>query len=332
MKRYIVLFPLLILLSINLIAQDRVKPKEGFYINWNTSVTQKEVKPSIPISAEEAKVINCYYVTFDAQHRMASVQYFLSGKPSNKGNYGAFELRRTYSKKGMQDSFYNTEGTAITNSSGVGRNKYYFNTDGFWVKKEFYNLDNKQVESDGVASIELTRNKNHEVATWIRYNLKRDTIPFYNKLKKTHIRFDSQGQLAFMQNRDSEGNLENGEMGVAEVAYKYDEHGMLLSKEFRNENHHPIMHPTLKYSRIEYRDFNKYGFSRRFYCIDENGYPMEMGVIEYNENMSRKTKTYFDRYGEAANCPFGFSNAVYHYNDKGEFVKEVRFNLAGEEQ
>ncbi len=307
------------------------KAKEGFYIKWNIDVTHKRVKPSIPITEEEAKTINCYYVKFDKKDRLTSVQYFLSGQPSNKGNYGAFELRRTYNKKGMKDMFYDTNGKSVLNSSGAGMNKYSFDKNGFWIKKEAFDLNNKPVEVDGVAITELTRNENNEIKTWIRYDIDLDTVPFYNKLKKTHILFDEKGQLAYMQNHGETGNLKNGEMGVAEVSYKYDDNGILLSKEFRDENKKPIMHPTLKFSRIEYREFNKYGFPKRFYCIDEKGYPMETGIIEYNENMTRKKKTYFNRYGEIIECAFGFAYAIYHYNEKGEFIKESRFNLAGEE-
>ena len=314
------------------IATSKVKTLDGFYIKWNIDLTQKKIKPSIPISIEEAKVVNCYYVKFDDQNRMTSVKFFLSGKPSNHGSYGAFELNRVYEKDMIIESFKNTEGQPVLSATGIGQNKYYLNKNGFWLKKEYYDLNNKMVEASEVAIVELTRNENNEVESWIRYNLSGDTIPFYNKLKKTFISFDEKGQLEFMQNRDNNGSLENGEMGVAEVAYQYNQNGSLLSKEFRNEDKLPIFHPTLKYSRIEYREFNKYDLPKRFYCIDENGYPMEYGIIEYNDNMTRKKKVYYNPEGVVADCAYGFSHVFYRYNDQGELLVEEKYNLKGERQ
>ena len=312
------------------IATSKLKTADGFYINWNIDRTQKKVKPSLPISAEEAKTVNCYYVKFDDENRMTSVKYFLSGKPSNDSNYGAFELQRSYNDNRMEDRFKNTEGKETATSSGKGLNKYHLNNNGFWILKEHFDLKGNRIESDGVASVELTRNHKDEVESWTRLDLKKDTVEFYNKLKKTYIIVDDYGQIAFMQNRKENGNLINGPMGVAEVAYNYDDNGSQLSKEFRNENSKPIMHPTLFYSRLEFRDFNKYGFPKRQFKFDEKGHYMESAEIEYNPNMTRKTITYYDKKGNLTENAYGFANSIYLYNDLGELIKEKRYNLAGQ--
>ena len=85
------------------------------------------------------------------------------------------------------------------------------------------------------------------------------------------------------------------------------------------------------YSRLEFREFNKYGLPKRFYSIDEKGYPIGHGVIEYNSNMTRKNLTFYNRYSEPAEAFSGYAQIVYQYNDQGEFVKAKLFNLAGEE-
>lgn len=312
-------------------ATSKLKTKDGFYINWNIDRTQKEIKPSLPISLEEARVISCYFVKYDEQNRVTSVKYFSSGKPSNYGSYGAFEMNRIYGGKITQVRFKNTEGQAVLNASGAGVIKYYLDKTGHWMRKEYFDLNNKMIEADGVSKIEVTRNNDNELTSWIRYNLKQDTIPYFNGIKKTHYLFDEQGQIAFSQNLDSNGNLKNGPLGVAEVAYSFDENGTLLSREFRDENHNPIMHPTARYSRVEYREFNKYGIPKRFYSMDEKGYPIRYGILEYNRNMTIKKKTYYNRQGEIAESEEGFAYTIYIYNDQGKLVKEKRLNLAGEE-
>lgn len=312
-------------------ATSKLKTRDGFYVNWNIDRTQREIKPSLPISVEEAQTINCYYVKFDDQNRVTSVKYFLSGKPSNHGSFGAFELNRVYQDKTILVSFKNTEGQSVLNASGTGVVKYHLNESGHWMSKEYFDLNDKMIEADGIAKVEVTRNNNHELTSWIRFDLKKDTIPYFNGIKKTHYVFDEQGQTAFTQNLDARGNLKNGPQGVAEVAYSFDENGILLSREFRDENHKPIMHPTAGYSRVEYREFNKYGVPKRFYSMDENGYPIRYGILEYNRNMTIKKKTYYNRQGEIAESEAGFAYTIYLYDDQGKFIREKHLNLAGEE-
>lgn len=312
-------------------ATSKLKTRDGFYINWNIDRTQKVIKPSLPISVEEAQTISCYFVKFDDQNRVTSVKYFSSGKPSNDGSYGAFELNRVYKDKITHVTFKNTEGQAVLNTSGTGVIKYHLNETGHWMRKEYFDLNDKMIEANGVAKIEVTRNNKNELNSWISYNLKKDTVANTNGIKKTYYVFDEQGQTAFIQNLDTNGNLKNGSLGVAELAYSHDENGTLLSREFRDENHNRVMHPTVNYSRVEYREFNKYGFPKRFYTIDEKGYPIEHGIIEYNENMSRKKITYYNRQSEPTESDEGYAYIIYQYNYQGEFVKAKRFNLAGEE-
>lgn len=313
------------------ITTSKMKTRDGFYINWNIDSTQKGIKPSLPISAEEAKIVNCYYVKFDEQGRVTSVKYFLSGKPSNDSGFGAFELNRIYEGKIIQVRFKNTEGQSVLNTSGAGVIKYHLNEAGYWMRKEYFDLNDKMIESGGVATIEVTRNNNQELASRIGYDLKKDTVPYFNGIKKTHYVFNEQGQTAFAQNLDANGHLKNGPQGVAQVAYSIDENGTLLSREFRDENHKPISHPQVFYSRVEYREFNKYGFPKRFYSLDEKGHIIIYGIMEYNSNMTMKKKTFHNSQGEPTESSDGYAYAIYQYNEQGEFVKEKRFNLAGEE-
>ena len=217
------------------------------------------------------------------------------------------------------------------NTSGTGVINYYLNETGYWIRKEYFDLNDKMIEADGVAKIEVTRNSNNELTSRIGYDLKGEIVPYFNGLKRTHYLFNEQGQTAFAQNLDANGNLKNGPQGVAEVAYSIDENGTLLSREFRDENHKPILHPQVFYSRLEYREFNKYCFPKRFYSLDEYGHIIIYGIMEYNSNMTMKKKTFYNRQGEPTESSSGYAYAIYQYNDQGEFVKEKRFNLAGEE-
>ena len=76
--------------------------------------TEQRVKPSIPISKEEAKTINCYLLKFNDYHRLASVQYYFSGNASNYGDYGAFEMLRQYKPNQIIERYKNKKGEYLT--------------------------------------------------------------------------------------------------------------------------------------------------------------------------------------------------------------------------
>lgn len=73
---------------------------DGFYMNWNRDHTGRTIKPMIPVSDEDAKIVNCYYVEFDENKKFISVKYFNSGNPSKYSNYGSHELLREYTDIG----------------------------------------------------------------------------------------------------------------------------------------------------------------------------------------------------------------------------------------
>ena len=65
---------------------------DGYYMDWNRDHTGRTIKPMIPLSEQDSKIVNCYYVEFDEQKRFKSVKYFFSGKASEYSNFGAHEM------------------------------------------------------------------------------------------------------------------------------------------------------------------------------------------------------------------------------------------------
>ena len=76
----------ILILSLLINNLSLAQSKTGFYMDWNIDHSERTVIPSIKIDESEAKVVNCYWVEFDAEGRLTSVKYYFSGNPSDYGN------------------------------------------------------------------------------------------------------------------------------------------------------------------------------------------------------------------------------------------------------
>ena len=176
----------------------------GYYINWDINHAETSVRPSIPISKEEANTINCYLVEFDNKNRLMKVKYYFSGKPSNYSNFGAFELVREYHSGYFTEKYKNTVGEFVENSSKAHEIKYDLNSDGYWIKKENSN-NNGELLPEGIAFSRVTRNENNEIATEIQFSAKGDTIPDGNGFKIVHFLYNKDGLTLHRQNKNGKG-------------------------------------------------------------------------------------------------------------------------------
>ncbi|WP_157491226.1 hypothetical protein [Flammeovirga sp. SJP92] len=324
MKIKNLLFLLIFLLPFVTYAQE----KSGYYINWDMNHAETSVKPSIPISNEEAKTINCYYVEFDNDNRLVSVKYYFSGQPSNHSNFGAFELVREYHSDYVIEKYKNTEGKWVENSSKIHEKKYYLNSDGYWIKKENYH--NGKLLPEGVAFSKVTRNEKNEMATEIQFSAQGDTIPDGNGFKIVHFLYNKDGLTLYRQNRDEKGKIINGSQGYATVIFQFDQNGMFFEEQFLDENNDLFLHPRFDLAKINWRAFNKYGKPSRIYYMDGLGYPHEKrayGVIEYRLNMTRESITYYDRYGERTTDGNGVGKSIYNYDTNGKYLGKTDFDL-----
>lgn len=305
----------------------------GYYMNWNRDHTGRTIKPMIPISKEEAKIVNCYYVEFDEQTRFKKVKYFIAGKPSADSNFGSHELVRVYNDTGYEDVFNDIDGNSSVNLSGVKRYQYTLDQDGYWIEIRNLDEDDQLIEENGVAIVKVKRDYQNRILTEVHLNLANDTIPDPNDFKIVHFTYDRNGYMTSRQNRDSEGRLKNGKHGYAKVLFQFDHNGMFYGEAFLDANLGLVTHPSIGYAKIDFRDFNKFGKSARQYYSDENGYPCAdicMGKLTYNDNMSRKELSFYDRVGEQAENNKGVAKIIYEYDANGKFLGRKYLNVKNE--
>ncbi len=307
--------------------------ESGYYMNWNSDHTNRTVKPTIKLTEDEIKSINCYKVTFDNDERLKTVEYFVAGKKSSNSNFGAHILERKYYDNYFEEIFKNKKQERIINANGIWLHKYLLNESGFWVRKENYDNEGKLVNHYGVAIYKVDRDYQNRRLTEIRFNSNLDTIPDPNGFKVTHFTYNKDGFISSRQNRNEEGILENGKYGYAKVIFHMDQNGQFYGEEFINSHGKLANSSSLGYAKVDMRDFNEYGKNKRFYFTDESGYPSKekaMGVVTYHKNMSRNEVLYYDRYGKQTKDEKVRVKSKYIYDENGEYIKRENYNYKGE--
>lgn len=297
-------------------------------MHWDIDHTERTVKPSIEITEEESKVVNCYLVNFDEQMNLISVKFYFSGQASDYGNYGAHEMVRTYHQGYIEESYKNISGEIISNSSDISKRVYTLNKNGYWVKKE--NYMGESLDTIGVAKSIVTRNSKQEIATEVQYNIEGDTIPDGNGFKIVHFDYNEDGLTLYRQNRTRSGKVINGTQNYATVIFQFDQNGNFFEEQFLDEKGKLFLHPRFDLAKINWRGFNKYGKPSVIYYIDENGYPHSdkaSSRIFYRPNMTRERIVYYDRIGEKTEDRNGIASSTYNYDSNGKYLGRSNYDL-----
>mgnify|MGYP001056783162 FL=1 len=328
MYRTVLLWVTLLLGCSHLYAQN----KSGYYLKWDIDHTDRRVKPSISISAQEAQSINCYYVKFNSKNQCQSVQYYYQGKPSVYGNFGAHQLTRIYFKDSFVETYQDTQGKPVTNRQGVYRTVFSLDQKGFWNKKQFFNQRKQPIEVGGVAERQMIRDRQNRAIIEIQLNLKGDTIPDGNGFKQPHFAFTEDGLALYRQNRNPQGQLINETKGYAVVNFLFDENGNFVDEDFRDAEGKLFVRAHSDYARINFREFNRYGKPARIYFLDALGRPLKTrayGVITYYPDMNRKSITYYDYQGRKSANLQGVSTIEYQYAPDGRFIGKINYDTQG---
>lgn len=309
----------------------KAQHKSGYYINWNADHTERAVKPTIPVSETDAKLVGCYYVKFNNEGKFISASYFFGGKPSPHSNFGAHRIVRIYQKGKFTERFKNAQGQQVTNSSKVFEQVYSLNAKGFWTKRETFDKKGKKLEIRGVATLKLKRDAQNRGILETQYNLKGELVPDINGFDYPYFAFSKDGMALYRQNRDKNGKMVNGKKGYAMVRFWFDENGNFINEDFRSADG-KLFTNRAGYAQINFRELNKYGKPRRVYFMDAQGRPRKgktFAVITYRPNMTRESVTYYNERGEKTEDKRGIASSVFKYDARGKYLSRENYNLAG---
>jgi len=211
---------------------------------------------------------------------------------------------------------------------------YSLNNNGFWVKKENYDIKDQLVEEAGVARVEVKRDEEGRLLSEIQYNIGGIVIPDGNGFSHVHFKYNVDGLTTYRENRNDKGQLVNGKFGYSTVYFQFDKKGNFFEEEFRDYVGNLFMHPRFDLAKINFRGLNKYGKPSRIYYMDENGYPHKeraYAKIKHRENMTRESIVYFDNVGNKTTDKHGVAKSIYIYNKEGKYTGKKNYDAKGNE-
>ena len=306
---------------------------DAYYMVRNKNHSGTEIAPAIALNDDEAKQVNCYWVSFDSLGFLSTVNYFYAGQASNSGDYGAHEMERIYQEGSYLERFKDVDGNYTLSRSGIWERKYYCDDAGFWTRREDYD-ETGALLKEGPAVCLVQRNADHEIEVEINLNAAGDTLRDGNGFKLIHFEYNDDGLATLRENRDLQGKVINGDQGYSTVVFRFDHNGQFFEEAFKSEHGELFLHPRFDLAMINWRAFNKYGKARRIYYMDEKAYPhatRAYAEVYYRKNMSREKLVYFDREGFETTDRNGVAQVIYNYDSSGSFIGLSRLDLEGKE-
>ena len=292
-----------------------------------------------PLTADEAKTINNYKITFNENGQIASVEYNRNNVLLDYSSMGAAKITYTYEGNLQVKRFFDEKGVS-TKNGGVSIFEYTLDENGMRVAMRFLDETGAPIEN---------RNKIHNYV-WtklpdgmikeVRYNLAEEAVimnpfcPFY----ELRFSYDANGYVTRMANYDNDTlyncTAENcGDIGVSYFQFANSEHGDLISFS---------VHNTVGQLSNLY-----WGWAKRVNAVDANGYVTETSMFdmddeflggkgipvtqsEYDEHGAIIKRISMDKDKNVINDPNnGVAITEYKYDETGKRIETLRYDKDG---
>ncbi|MBL7472041.1 hypothetical protein [Robertkochia sediminum] len=282
-----------------------------------------EFKGRGQITGEETVRLSHYEFTYGPQGELRSIRFFEENEPGNNSYYGTHEVRYTYGTGQRVRTYYDANGNKATTYrhyySGGNIHKEVFTTDdGDRTSLVFLDTLGDQVATGmGTYRMEFQRcNERH----FIQEQFKKDGTPniltTYFPLYRTEIRTNESGFLRSIVNLDKNGAVAKSEQaGYARVVFDFDAYGNELGWSF-----HGIDNNLSDRKAAFDMDF---GFAKVVYEFQwkDKKLGLHHGFKEF----------YYDEQNEPVENNRGVHRIAYVYDDHGNFLRSVAYDLGGRE-
>jgi YD repeat-containing protein len=313
------------------------KSEVGYYRGLQFSETPYDTEKGVhPLTADDAKTINNYKLSYDGTGRLVSVEFNRNNVPLSYSSMGAAKVTYEYKDNKQIKRFFNKDNEQIE-SAGVYTAEYTLDEKGNRIGLKFFGKDGSPVEN---------RNKIH---SWVwnilpdgmvqekRYNLANVEVvmnpfcPFY----ELRFSYNEKGYMTRMANYMGDTlyncTAENcGDIGVSYFKFTPNDQGDVLKFEVFNV--------------IGQMSNLYWGWSKNERKFDENGYVLEVAYFDQdNEYLAGKnvpvTQTTYDKYGavievksldkdrKLINDPNnGVAITEYKYDEAGNRTETLKFD------
>lgn len=341
MKLYRLLLFAIVLVGLN---SCNPKPKQSAdeqNVSYFRSIQFSETpwdqeKGTHPLTADEAKTINNYKITYNEKKQLVSVEYNRNDNLLGYSSFGAAKITYTYEGNKQLKRFFDEKNVA-TKNGGASTFEYTLDASGMRVAMRFLDENGAPVEN---------RNKIHNYK-WVkhpdgliqenRFNLAGTEVVMNEFCPFFELRFsyDEKGYETRVANfkGDTLSNCtaENcGDIGVSYFQLDNNEFGDVVSFTVHNA--------TGQLSNLYW------GWAKRISVLDKNGYNLEttqfdqdneylggknvpITTSEYDEHGALIKQTSMDKDKNIVNNPAnGVAITVYKYDAEGRRIETLKYD------
>jgi len=291
------------------------------------------------LTAEEAKTINNYKFTWNANQQIVSVEFNRNDSLLNYSSMGAAKLTYTYEGDLQVKRFFD-EKNEPTKNGGASIYEYTLDANGMRVAMRFLDETGQPVENrNNIHNYVWTKLPDGMIQEK-RYNLAEEMVimnpfcPFF----ELRFSYDDKGYVTRMANFDNDTlyncTAENcGDIGVSYFLFENNEHGDVVSFS---------VHNTVGQLSNLY-----WGWAKRVNAYDANGNTTETAMFDmddeflggkgipvtqsvYDEHGSMLKRISMDKDKNVINDPnSGVAITEYKYDESGRRVETIRYDKDG---
>ncbi len=321
-------------------AQTESQENVKYYRNLLFSETAWDLeRGSHELTAEEAKSINNYKITYNENGLIESVEYNRNDSLLNYSSMGAAKITYTYEGDLQVKRFFNEKGEP-TKNGGASVYEFKLDSTGMRIAMRFLDETGQPVENRNNIHNYVWEKLPDGMIREVRYNLAEESVimnpfcPFF----ELRFSYDANGYLTRMANYDND-TLYNciaencGDIGVSYFLFDNNEKGDVLSFS---------VHNTVGQLSNLY-----WGWAKRISVYDENGYATETTMFDMDDEfLGGKgvpvTQTVYDEHGAPVkriamdkdkniiNDPnSGVAITEFKYDEAGRRIETLRFDKDG---
>jgi hypothetical protein len=309
----------------------------GYFRSLLFSETPWDVETGVhALTAEEAKTINNYKLTYDDNKRLVSVEYNRNGVLLDYSSMGAAKVTYTYQDSLQTKHFFNQNGELIERD-GAFAFEYLLNKEGMRTGMRFLDKEGKPVENRNKIYNWVWTKLPDGMIRELRYNLAGDSVvmnpfcPFY----ELRFTYNEKGYVTRLANFDNDTlyncTAENcGDVGVSYFLFDVNETGDVLQFSVHNT--------TGRLSNLYW------GWAKRVNKVDANGNVTETAMFDQDdEYLGGKnipvTQTVYDAHSavvqrinmdknrQVINSPAdGVAYTEFNYDDQGHRTGTLKFD------
>jgi len=198
------------------------------HLRYNHVSPYIELAGTYPIDSETAENTSHYIFKYDGELRIIEIinNHYHTERQHPLASLGVYKVEINYSEGTESRIFFDKNGKRIANDRAVYKEVYTFNNKGNKIKLQFYDEENKPMESNWNI-VEYHWSKNKKLIIEKRYNLKNEAVALspYFQFGATGILLDKKGFPKAQYNLDENLKIIINDKGIASYQDVYDAEG-----------------------------------------------------------------------------------------------------------